>query len=386
MKTRQEYVEYLWIPPITFMKCSVHLRAMSLACALLALSACERSANERAEPNPLSESASGASSEESAGAAYRVYVTNERSGDLSVIDGETYQVLVTVPLGKRPRGIQVSPDGTQLFIALSGSPIAGPGVDESKLPPADPAADGIGIVDIASLKLLRILRGVSDPEQLVVSRDGTHLYIASEDTGTAVVVEIATGKTVATLPVGGEPEGVGISPDGRFVYMTSEEDHSTSVIDTKTNTVIRQFEVGQRPRQAAFSSDGTRAYVTGEMDGTVSVVDVNEHKLIHTIELRGELVRPMEVDLSPDDRFAYVTTGRGRLLIAIDTATYEPVKRVTVGTRPWGLALSPDGKTLYTANGPSNDVSVVDAESFNVLANVAVGTSPWGVVVVDSLE
>src|SRR5688572_194290 len=179
---------------------------------------------------------------------YRVYVTSEVSGEMNIIDPGTLEVVSTVMLGKRPRGIHASPDGKLIYVALSGSPIAGPGVDESKLPPADKTADGIGVVDIASLKLLRILRGVSDPEQLVVSRDGTHLYIASEDTGTAVVVEIATGKTVATLPVGGEPEGVGISPDGRFVYMTSEEDHSTSVIDTKTNTVIRQFEVGQRPR------------------------------------------------------------------------------------------------------------------------------------------
>ena len=40
-------------------------------------------------------------------------------------------------LGKRPRGIRVSPDRTQLYIALSGSPISPPGVDESKLPPPD---------------------------------------------------------------------------------------------------------------------------------------------------------------------------------------------------------------------------------------------------------
>lgn len=317
-----------------------------------------------------------------AGSSYRVYVTNERSGDLSVIDGATHQVLATVPLGKRPRGIQVSPDGTQLFIALSGSPIAGPGVDESTLPPADPSQDGIGIVDIASLKLLRVLRGVSDPEQLVVSRDGKHLYIASEDTGTAVVVDVATGETVSTQPVGGEPEGVGISPDGRFVYMTSEEDHQVSVISTETQKVIKQFEVGQRPRQAAFSVDGTRAYVTGETDGTVAVIDASEHNVIHTIQLTGELVRPMEVDLSPDDRIVYVTTGRGRTLVAIDAASFQPVKQVTVGTRPWGLAVSPDGSKLYTANGPSNDVSIVDAESFEVIATVPVGTSPWGVAIV----
>jgi YVTN family beta-propeller protein len=353
----------------------------TLVIAAVGLSACDRKAPAPAATEPAATQTQVEVPPPRPG-SYRIYVTNERSGDLSVIEGDTHEVIATVPLGKRPRGIQVSPDGTQLFVALSGSPIAGPGVDESKLPPADPSADGIGVVDIASLKLLRVLRGVSDPEQMVVSKDGKLLYIASEDTGTAVVMEVETGHTIATLPVGGEPEGVGISPDGRFVYMTSEEDHQVSVIDTGAQKVITQFPVGERPRQATFTSDGKRAYVTGEFDATVAVIDAVEHKVIHTIKLEGELVRPMEVDLSPDDRTLYVTTGRGRTLVAIDTETNEPIKRVEAGDRPWGLAVSPDGKRLYTANGPSNDVSVIDAESFEVIAKVPVGTSPWGVLVV----
>jgi YVTN family beta-propeller protein len=89
----------------------------------------------------------------------------------------------------------------------------------------------------------------------------------------------------------------------------------------------------------------------------------------------------MEVDVSPDGRWAYVTTGRGRTVVAIDTNTHEPVRAVTVGQRPWGLAISPDGQWLYTANGPSNDVSIVDTAAFNVVATVPAGTRPWGVVV-----
>ena len=80
--------------------------------------------------------------------AGRLYVTNEMSGDLSVIDVATRQVVRTIALGKRPRGIKPSPDGKRLCVALSGSPIAPPGTDESKLPPPDRKADGIGIVDV----------------------------------------------------------------------------------------------------------------------------------------------------------------------------------------------------------------------------------------------
>jgi YVTN family beta-propeller protein len=360
------------------------LRAVLTGVLLATLSSCGSGERERAEvaegdASPPSSVAPRASP------SHRVYVTNEMSGDMTVIDGDTHQVLTTVPLGKRPRGIQVSRDGTQLFVALSGTPIAGPGADRKALPPADPSADGIGIIDVATHKIVRVIRGVSDPEQLVISHDGQRLYIASEDTGEAVVVDVASGKALAKLPVGGEPEGVGISPDGRFVYVTSEEDHQVSVIDTARDAVIKQFGVGKRPRQAAFTPNGSRAYVTGETDGTVSVVDTSSHTVIHTIKLTGELVRPMEVDVAPDGRWAYVTTGRGRTLVAIDTSTQQ-VRELTVGERPWGLAISPDGKRLYTANGPSNDVSIVDAASFTVIATVPAGTRPWGVVVVPSRQ
>src|SRR5271170_3716211 len=56
----------------------------------------------------------------------RLYVSNEVSGDLTVIDAVTYKVLATVPLGKRPRGIHPSPDKQTIYVAVSGSPIAGP--------------------------------------------------------------------------------------------------------------------------------------------------------------------------------------------------------------------------------------------------------------------
>jgi YVTN family beta-propeller protein len=314
--------------------------------------------------------------------AYAIYVTNEVSGDLTVIDPATHAPVATVPLGKRPRGIKASPDRRQLFIALSGSPISPPGVDESTLPPPDRTADGIGVFDSTAFRLITILRGPSDPEQTSVSRDGTRLYIANEDVGKASVLEIKTGRTIAEFEVGGEPEGVTTSTDGRFVYVTSEQDSQVSVIETATNTLVKQFAVGLRPRDSAFSPDSSRAYVTGENDGTVSVVDTVSHTVIEKIQLTGPMVRPMGVVVSPDGARVYVTTGRGGTVVAIDANTNMPVGSVAVGTRPWGIALNPDGSRLYTANGPSNDVSVVDTSTLMLVTKIAVGQSPWGVAVV----
>src|SRR4051812_35888725 len=61
-----------------------------------------------------------------AGDPYEVWVSNERSGDVTVVDAATQTVVATVPAGKRPRGIHASPDGALVFVALSGSPISTP--------------------------------------------------------------------------------------------------------------------------------------------------------------------------------------------------------------------------------------------------------------------
>ncbi len=110
--------------------------------------------------------------------AARLYVTNEVSGDLTVIDSGTYKVLATIPLGKRPRGIHANPDHKTFYVALSGSPIAGPGVDESTLPPPDKSADGIGVFDVKQNKIVRTIKGGSDPENFDISKDGKQLFIS----------------------------------------------------------------------------------------------------------------------------------------------------------------------------------------------------------------
>src|SRR3984885_5367413 len=104
--------------------------------------------------------------------AFRIYVSNEVSGDMTMIDSATYNVIATVPLGKRPRGIHPSPDRKTIYVALSGSPIAGPDVDESTLPPADHSADGIGVFDVATSKVVRTIHAGSCSEKFEVSKGG----------------------------------------------------------------------------------------------------------------------------------------------------------------------------------------------------------------------
>ena len=318
--------------------------------------------------------------ETSSESGYRIYVTNEESGDLTIIDSATLEVISTAPLGKRPRGIHASPDGKMIYVALSGSPPAPPGVDESTLPPPDRSADGIGVFDVSENKLVKVIKSGQDPEEFAVSKDGTLLYVSNEDAALASIVDLATDQVIKALPVAGEPEGVTLTPDGAFVYVTSEEEGNIFVIDTAKAEVIKHFDVGPRPRSVAFLPDGSKGYVSLETVGQIAVVDAVKHELIKTIQLEKRN-RPMKAIVSPDGSRAYVSTGRGSNIAVVDTATDELVKLIpTDGTRTWGIDISPDGGTIYTANGPSGDVSVIDIASGTVTKKIPAGAKPWGVL------
>jgi YVTN family beta-propeller protein len=319
-------------------------------------------------------------------ATYHVFVTNERGGDVTVIDPRDNQVVATIPVGKRPRGIRASADGTKLYVALSGTPITSPNEKESKGVNAamvDSKADGIGVIDAATMKLIVVLPGGKDPEGLVMSHDGRRLYISNEDGNAAAIVDIAAKKLLKTIPTGEEPEGVAVSPDGSRVYITCETTSQVYVLDTtKDDAVIARIATPQRPRAAAFLPDGSKAFVTCEVGGAIAVIDVAANKVVHTIKPDGENVRPMGICLSPGGDRVYVTTGRGGSVVVIDPKRDEVEQIVPdVGPRPWGIALSPDGQTLFVANGPSNDVAVLDASSQQVVAHVKAGQSPWGVAI-----
>ncbi len=120
-------------------------------------------------------------------AGYEIFVTNERSGDVTVISGADFKVLATIPVGKRPRGIHASPDGKTVYVALSGTPIEGPPQldahgnpiftkgkdDDDDEAGADKSADGIAVVDVAQRKLVHRISAGSDPEEFALSHDGT---------------------------------------------------------------------------------------------------------------------------------------------------------------------------------------------------------------------
>jgi YVTN family beta-propeller protein len=322
--------------------------------------------------------------------AAALYVSDEEGGSVAVVDPARAEVVARIPVGKRPRGLKVSSDGRWLYVALSGSPRTGPGIDPASVPLPDRSADGIGVVDLVARKLVGTLPSGQDPEAFDLSADGKTLYVSNEETAEMTVLDASSGAVRGKVAVGREPEGVAVRPDGKVVFVTSEQDGEVTVVDAATLAVLAHVPTGPRPRAVAFTRDGATAFVSDEMGAAVTVVDAALFRAIDAIAITEASPtpsgpRPMGLALSPDGKTLYVTTGRGGSVAVVDVALHKQVRSIDgVGNRPWGIALGAggngEGTLLYTANGTSRDLSIVNAATGNVDRRVPIGGLPWGVV------
>ena len=85
--------------------------------------------------------------------AYMVYVSNEKDNTVSVVDSTTMEVVKTINVGQRPRGITISHDGKLIYLCASDD-------------------DSIEVIDTATLQIVDTLPSGPDPELFVLSPDG----------------------------------------------------------------------------------------------------------------------------------------------------------------------------------------------------------------------
>jgi PQQ-dependent catabolism-associated beta-propeller protein len=303
-----------------------------------------------------------------AACADTVFVSNEQDDTVSVVDGEALKVVDTITVGRRPRGIEASPDGRRVYVALGDD-------------------DRFDVIDVASHKVVDTLPSGLDPERFTVSPDGARLYIANENDNVVSMLDIATKKIVGEAQVGIEPEGMAVSPDGKTVVCTSETTSMAHFIDPQTGDVGDNVLVDTRPRVARFTPDGKQVWVSSELRGSLTVLDSTSHDMVQRIDFAApgvpqELVQAVGIAITHDGKRAFVALGPSARVAEIDAQNYKVLRYHLVGQRVWNLAFSPDERRLYTTNGNSNDLSVLDLAADRVVKSLGVGRAPWGVVAV----
>jgi YVTN family beta-propeller protein len=273
---------------------------------------------------------------------------------------------VTIPVGRSPHYVAVSPSGDRLYVTNFGS-------------------ETVSVIDTNTLMVIRspITFG-SGPLGVAVTPNGARVYVSNHMSDNVSVIDTATNAVVATIPVGLGPYGVAATPNGAQVYVANLDSDDVSVIDTATNAVVRTIPAPAQPNVLAVTPDGGRVYVAHFFGGPLGGLSM--------IDTATNMVTTIPVGSGPDhtgNTGIAVAPNGGQVYLA-NTNITEPVSVIATasnsvvatipGVRPQEVAIDPNGKHLYVTNSDlqggspdANTVSVIDTTSNAVVATLYPG-------------
>ena len=139
-----------------------------------------------------------------------------------------------IKVGKGPEGIDLSPDGKEVWAANSG--------------------DGsVSIIDTGKKKVKQTVDvGTKHSNRLKFTPDGKYVLISDLGSGELVVMDVASRKEVKRLKLGKSTEGILIVPDGSKAFVAVSGDDKLAVVELKNFTVVTTFETGKDPDGMAW--------------------------------------------------------------------------------------------------------------------------------------
>ena len=291
-----------------------------------------------------------------------IFVSNENSDTIAVLDLNTKELIKTIKTGGRPRDLKFNKDFSRLYAVVSEE-------------------NHILEIDTKKIEIVRTINTGDDPEIFDIDENKI-IAVSNEDDNELTIIDLETKKIVESIKdVGVEPEGVNFTPDGKLVYVTSEGTSSILIIDPWKRIILNEILVGNRPRRGIFVNNGAEYWVSNELSGTVSVIDTFKQEIKKTINfsvdgIRDQQITPVDFAYAVKKNLVFVTLGNANHVAAVDATSYEVKKYILAGKRVWGADISTDEKELIVTNGNSDDISIIDVERFVTVKDIPTGKTP----------
>ena len=204
------------------------------------------------------------------------------------------------------------------------------------------------------------------------SAQGSQVRAGSSCDTAVAAAPVLGAVSQAAVPVPGSPFSVVATADGRWSFVTLN--NAVEVLSNRSPAPVadRQVSVPGTPQGEQLTSDG-RYLLVADGSGAV-VIDVARAEDGAAGAVLGTLSSPagrgaVEVAVSPDDRFAFVTLELSDSLAVFDlrkalASGFGPadfVGTVPLGTAPVGLAVSPDGRWIYATSESGRGAATAQA-------------------------
>lgn len=312
--------------------------------------------------------------------ASTLLVANKSEATVSLLDLASGKVAATLPTGKGPHEIAVSPSGKRALISNYGTReepgstltlVDVPGgrvektidlgelkrphgmvfIAEGRALVTSEASKALLEVDVDAGKVLRsIATGQEISHMVVVTPDGKRAFVANIGSGSVTAIDLAAGKSVGDVATGAGAEGIAVTPDGKQVWVTNRAADTVSVLDASTLAVVASVPSTAFPIRAKVTPDGRHVLVSNAKTGDLAVFSA--------------------ADRSLERRVPLVLTGairtEGRLMTFGDSSV------------PIGVLIEPSGKRAFVAHANADEISIVDLTEWKRIGSLTAGKEPDG--------
>src|SRR5215475_2098570 len=260
-----------------------------------------------------------------------------------------------------------------------------------------------------------------DPGNIALDPQTQTLYQTSQAMNDVWVLNAATCNAIKTsgctrfaptTTTDHGTNGIVADPAAHTVYSTDREANKVSVIDTSIcnfhhlsgcDTAWPEIDVGDAPQADAINPLTHTLYVNNRNDDTLSVIDTADCNASASsgcghappTTAVGSFPQQEAVDQATDT--IYVANGNDNTVSVVNGAVCnggdtsgcgQTWPTVTVGDDPEGIGVNPVTNTIYLTNTNDNTVSVIDGSTCNgsdssgcgqPVATIAVGSAPRSV-------
>jgi YVTN family beta-propeller protein len=166
----------------------------------------------------------------------KVYTANIVSDTVTSFDlGEWPRRLkmTQIATGKGPEGIDVSPDGKEIWAAQRGD-------------------GGIAVIDTATDKVTKTLAGGKLPIRLRFTPDGKRVLVNDAPSKEILVFDAATKELIKKVEIAEDPVGIIIDDTGKFAYIACTGARKVAALDLAKLEVTEWVETGEEPDGLAY--------------------------------------------------------------------------------------------------------------------------------------
>ena len=168
-----------------------------------------------------------------------LYTANIGSNSVTVFDLSNSPrsiVLKQIPVVQGPEGIDLAPDGSELWVA-------------SRV-----ANGGISIIDPKSRTVAQTLPATTKlANRVKFTVDGKFVLVSDAGANVLLVYDAATKEIIKSVDMAEGPSGILMAPDGKRAFVACAGAKKVAVIETATFSVIHEIETGNVPDGLAYA-------------------------------------------------------------------------------------------------------------------------------------